>query len=55
MNEFAGWRISQFTHHGRPHYSASRHGVSMNHHDLEALKRMILEKNARSRAGLFPK
>lgn len=41
MNEYRGWRLSSFQHQGRQHWSATRHGVSMNHHDLKALKRMI--------------
>jgi hypothetical protein len=42
---FQGWNIHRFTHHGRDHFAASRHGVGLNTNSLEGLKLLIQTKN----------
>lgn len=42
--ELRGWHIYKGTFHGREHWTAKRHGVSMNTNSYDGIVNMILTK-----------
>lgn len=39
-----GWQIEPITFHGKPHFRATRHGVSINHPTYDGIVGMILSR-----------